>query len=363
MGEVNKNKFLELYDKLPISMKDFFASDKMGVIIDDALNLGKVSSEKFSSVMDIIEEILFLQLPKEQFRNELEKRVNITPISAEIIDKIINNEIFEQFSTELEQYKYSGAKKPIEFREPFEIPEEEVIKTDKIKELVQRQKPLEAAKIEDSTPQIPKQSFPEKNVLEQPLPEQTSFKKPPLEQPLPKQPFPGQTLPEQPLPKQPSPEQPLPEYSFPEPPEIKVEKPISKMGGLKKVISPKIPSEQQEKIRQRLLEVMQKKDASPKIVEEMKKVSLKKPTSNEVKKEEEKPSRKKIIEEAIPSEVLTGEGKKFKDEESPLKTKEEKPYILDVKLKEEKRKKEETPAPQEPIRYKKYQKDSPFGEA
>lgn len=159
------------------------------------------------------------------------------------------------------------------------------------------------------------------------------------------------------------PEQPLPEYSFPEPSEIKVEKPVSKMGELKKVISPKVPSEQQEKIREKLLEAMQKKDAQPKVVEEMKKVSLKKPTSNEVKKEEEEPSRKKIIEQAIPSEVLAGEGKKFKDEEAPPKTKEEKPYILDVKLKEEEKRKEETPAPQEPIRYKKYQKDSPFGEA
>jgi len=198
-----------------------------------------------------------------------------------------------------------------------------------------------------------------KKIFEQFKEELEQFRRFPVSQPQASK----QKTPEQPLPEQPSLEQPLPEYSFPEPSEIKVEKPVSKMGELKKVISPKVPSEQQKKIREKLLEAMQKKDTSPKIVEEMKKVSLKKPTSKEVKKEEEEPSRKKIIEQAIPSEVLAGEGKKFKDEEAPLKTKEEKPYILDVKLKEEEKRKEETPAPQEPIRYKKYQKDSPFGEA
>lgn len=293
---MNESNFQKRYSSSPQKIQDFLISEELTNVTKNIVILAKLDVNQTTQLTEMISDALIGQESLTNFPQKIESNLKVSPAQARIIIELVNKKIFEQFKGELEQYKHSEEKKPIETQGP------------------------------------------EKNVLEQPLPEQPSFKRPPLEQPL-------------------------PEYSFPEPSEIKVEKPVSKMGELKKVISPKVPSEQQEKIRQRLLEAMQKKDASPKIVEEMKKVSLKKPTINEVKKEEEEPSRKKIIEEAIPSEVLAGEGKKFKDEEAPLKTKEEKPYILDVKLKEEEKRKEETPAPQEPIRYKKYQKDSPFGEA
>ncbi|HUW43629.1 MAG TPA: hypothetical protein VMV95_01550, partial [Bacillota bacterium] len=156
------------------------------------------------------------------------------------------------------------------------------------------------------------------------------------------------------------PEQIIPEYSFSEPSEVKIEKPLSKIEELKKVVTPTISSEKQEKIRENLLAAMQKKEARPKIIEEMRKVSLKPLKSKE--KEEKVPEKKKT-EELTSSKILSGEGKKFKDEETFVKTKEEKPYILDVKLKEEKQEEKETSTPQEPIPYRKYQKKNPFGEA
>lgn len=307
MRKRDKNKFLELYNKLPISIQDFLASDKMGVIIEDALNLGKVSSEKFSSAIDIVTKVLSFQLSKDQFRNELERRINLSPVAAQIVNKVIETKIFKMFEKELSQYKPQPLK-------------QKILQKTEIKETI---KPSVPPKIKPVT----------KKKAEQTITEQ-----------------------------KPS-EQIIPEYSFPEPSEVKVEKPVSKIGELKKVVSPKVPSEQQEKIRQKLLDVMQKKDTQPKIVEEMKKVSLKKPTSKDIEKEEKEPQRKKMIEEVIPSEILGGEGKKFQDEETPQKTKKEKPYILDVKLKQEKKRKEKTPTIQEPIRYKKYQKESPFGKA
>ncbi len=295
MEKKKKKEFLELYNKLPTSIQDFLASDKMGVIIDDALNLGKVSSEKFSEVMDILTEALSFQLPKDQFRGELEKRINIPPIAAQIVHKVIEEKIFKMFEKELSQYK----PQPLEQRIP--------------------QDPLGPPKIKPIT----------KEKIEQTIAERIPS------------------------------EQIIPEYSFPEPSEVKVEKPVSKIEELKKVVAPKVSAEQQEKIREKLLAAMQKKNDQPKIVEEMQKVSLKKP----LPKEEKKPLGKKPMGEVASSKVLSGEGKEFEDEETFVKTKKEKPYILDVKLKEEKKRKEKTPTIQEPIPYKKHQKKSPFGEA
>lgn len=300
MEKENKNKFLKLYSNLPMSIQDFLASDKMGVIIEDALNLSKVPSEKFSDIMDLITEILCLQSPKEQFRNELEKRLNISPVATQIIDKVIQSKIFEPFSNELEQYKpqpnFPERKKLTEFQEP-------------LKTTIPSQKPSEEIQI-----------------------------------------------------KKPSPEQIIPEYSFPEPSEVKIEKPVNKVEELKRIVTPKVSSDQQEKIREKLLAVMQKKDASPKIVDEMRKIFLKPKTPKGTKEEEKIPEKIKI-EESAPSKILSGEGKKFKDEEIFAKTEKEKPYILDIKLKEEKEKKEEFPTAEKPIPYKKYKKESPFGEA
>jgi len=300
---MDKNEFLKLYSDLPLSIQDFLASDKMGIIIDDALNLSKISSEKFSGIMDIVTEVLSFQLPKDQFRNELEKRINISLIAAQIVDKVIEEKIFKIFEKELSQYKSQR----LEQVSPQETWEKEQIDN------------LAPRKITPIT----------KEKIEQVIPEKIPT------------------------------EQIIPEYSFPEPSEVKVEKPVSKIEELKKVIAPKVSSEQQEKIREKLLAAMQKKDVQPEIIEKMKKVIFEKP----VPEEKKEPLKKKSIGEVASSEVLGGEGKKFKDEEVFKKTEKEKPYIIDVKLKEEKEEKEEAPIVQEPIPYKKYQKEDPFGQA
>jgi len=333
MRKDDKNKFLELYDKLPISIQDFLASDKMGVIIDDALNLGKVSSEKFSGIMDIITEILSFQLPKNQFRDELEKKINISPVAAQIVDKVIQEKVFKIFEKELSQYKPQH----LEQKAPQETWGKEPI--DNL--TPQKITPITKEKTEEAPPVAKAMRGKE---------------------------------------QMPS-EQTIPEYSFPEPSEIKVEKPVSKIEELKKVVTPTISSEQQEKIRENLLAAMQKKSKQPKIVEEMRKVSLKPKTSKETKEEEKEAPGKIKIGELTSSKILSGEGKKFEDEEAFIKTEKEKPYILDVKLKEEssaasasakasvnkkaiedKQEKEKT-SQEEPIPYKKYKKESPFGEA
>lgn len=300
MEEKNKNKFLKSFNKLPLRIQDFLASDKMGVIIDDALNLGKVSSEKFFSVMDIVTKILSFQLSKDQFKNELEKRTNLPPVAAQIVNKIIQEKIFKIFEKELVQYK----PQPLEQKIPQEIGVKKPIE------------PLESPKIKPIIPVIKEEA-----------------------------------------------EQIIPEYSFPEPSKVVVEKPVSKIEELKKVATPKVSSGQQEKIREKLLAAMQKKDKQPKIVEEMRKVFLKPKTSKGIKEEKKKISGKIKIGELTSSKILSGEGKKFKDEEVFIKTEKEKPYILDVKLKEEKEKKEKSPTIEEPIPYKKYRKENPFGQA
>ena len=294
---MNKNEFLKLYSNLPISIQDFLASDKMGIIIDDALNFSKISSEKFSDIMDIVTEILSFQLPKDQFRDELEKRINISSVAAQIVDKVIQERIFKIFEQELSQYKSQRLE---------QVVSQETLEKEQINNLApQKITPTIEGKIE-----------------------------------------------------QVSSEQMIPEYSFPEPSEVKIEKPMSKIEELKKVVTPTISSEKQEKIRENLLAAMQKKEAQPKILEEIKKVLLKPLKS----KEKEVPEKKKT-EELTSSKILSGEGKKFEDEEVFVKTKEEKPYILDVKLKEEKQKEKESSTIQEPIPYRKYQKKNPFGEA
>jgi hypothetical protein len=303
MRKNEKKKFLELFNELPSRIQDFLASDKMGMIIEDSLNLSKISSEKFSEVMDTVTKVLTLQLPKNQFRNELEKITDISPVAAQIINKIIEEKIFRIFKKEIAQYK----PKPLIKRTP---------QKEEIKKSINLVPPK---KIEGT----------QKKEIKQMAEEQIPL---------------GSVI---------------PEYSFPEPSKVKVEKPVSKIEELKRVVVPKVSSEQQEKIREKLLAAMQKKDIQPEIVEKMKKVSFKKPAPEEKKE----PLKKKPIGEVRSSEVLGGEGKKFQDEEVFKKTEKEKPYILDVKLKEKEEGEKEKSTVQEPIPYKKYQKKNPFGEA
>jgi|GEM_PF-1552734 len=370
MNEKKKNEFLEIYRKLPISIQDFLASDKVGVIIDDVLNLARISSEKFSSIMDLITEVLSFQLSKDQFRSELETRANIPPVAAQIIDKIIQEKIFKIFEKELNQYKPQPIALSIVPEKKTES--QEFSKTTPLKTIPSQKQelpsktgmqiPVEQTPIETTTEQItPDQEFPEQIIPEYSFPEPSEVK---VEKPVSKV---GE-LKKVVSPKV-SPEQQekievitkkeaMPDFSLPEIQEIKIERPVNRTGELKRVIVPSISPEAQEKIHSKLMEAMNKKEAKPKIVEEMKKVVI-----EGIKKTPQQKLKPKTIqetEESITSQVIGGEGKQFIPEGKTPKSFLEKPYIFDVKLKEETEKKENLPKGE--IKYQR-PSDKPFGEA
>jgi len=298
---MNKEEFLKIYNVLPKPLQEALYSDKISLTIRDTGSLAKLDAKGLFILNETTTDVLLGQITPENFAKELKTRLKISDTSLEIVNRIIQDKIFNPLNKALEECKHSSAPKsqPLKQKIPIEL--------------------LVPPKINPATEEKVEQTITEQ-MLSEPV---------------------------------------IPEYSFPEPSEVKVEKPVSKIEKLKKVVSPKVSLEQQEKIREKLLAAMQKKDVQPEIVEKMKKVIFKKP----VPKEKKEPLKKKSIGEVASSKVLGGEGEKFKDEEVFKKTEKEKPYIIDVKLKEEKEKKAKTPLVQEPIPYKKYQKENPFGQA
>jgi len=310
-----KQGLKNILNSLPPNLKKAFYSDRTSDIIKDATNLGQLNNDidKLNIIEGDVMDVLLGRSPLNTFKETLRSNLNVPDTNLIIINKIIQDKIFEPLKNDLGQLKinrpeFTSQKIPqeIEIKEPIEYSE-----SPKIKPVIPVIKPAIKEKVEQTITE---------QILSEPI---------------------------------------IPEYSFPEPSEVKVEKPVSKIEKLKKVVAPRVSSEQQEKIREKLLAAMQKKDVQPEIVEKMKKVIFEKP----VPEEKKEPLKKKSIGEVASSEVLGGEGKKFKDEEVFKKTEKEKPYIIDVKLKEEKEKKEEAPIVQEPIPYKKYQKENPFGQA
>ena len=323
-----KRNLKNILDNLTPILKEAYYADNTLNSIKDAARLGQINTAT-NQLIILEKEVMNILLGRSSlnnFKETLKSRLNIPEANLAIINKVIQDKIFESLENDLNQLKINQPeltsqnippKETIIPKTTLEIPKLELNpkKIKVIKESTQKQSTLEIIKKEVSEK---KQAIKE-NVLE----------------PI------------------------IPKYSFPEPSNVLVKKPVSKMEELKRVVAPKVSSEQQEKIREKLLAAMKKKDVQPEIVEKMKKVSLKKPTP----KEKKEPLKKKSIGEVASSKVLGGEGKKFQDEEVFKKTEKEKPYILDVKLKEDKEKKEKIPTTQEPIPYKKYQKKNPFGEA
>jgi len=303
---MDENNFQKRYSSSPQRIQDFLISEELMNVTKNIVILARLDVNQTTQLTEMISDVLMGQILLTNFPQKIESGLKVSPTQARIIIELVNKKIFRMFEKELSQYKP-------EYLEQ-KIPQEKEVKITK--------KPIE-------------------------------FLVPPKIKPVVKEKV-EQTITEQKLS-----EQIIPGYSFPEPSEIKVEKPVSKIEKLKKVVAPMVSSEQQEKIREKLLAAMQKKDVQPEIIEKMKKVIFEKP----VPEEKKEPLKKKSIGEVASSEVLGGEGKKFKDEEVFKKTEKEKPYIIDVKLKEEKEKKEEAPIVQEPIPYKKYRRENPFGQA
>jgi hypothetical protein len=302
---MNESDFQKRYSAAPQRIKDFLISEELNETTKNIVVLTKLDINQTTELTEMISDVLVGQISPVDFSHEIESNLKISHSQARIIIELAKKKIFGQFSKELEEYKSQF-----------------------LKQKILQGKEMEEGKIPSSTSASVKDSMNKKA---------TEDKKQTPAEPI------------------------IPEYSFPEPSKVMVEKPVSKMEGLKKVVTPKVSSEQQEKIREKLLAAMQKKNNQPKIVEEMKKIFLK-PKAPKETKEKKTPGRIKIG-ELTSSKILSGEGKKFKDEEVFKKTEKEKPYIIGAKLKEEKEKKEETDISEEPIPYKKYQKKNPFGKA
>jgi len=308
--------FWQRHKQLNSKLINYPFSENFSTALDEACNLGKIIDPPGRETLgELIRAVLYIVIPREDFKQEIIGRLQISPAYAEIINQVIQQRIFEPLKTELEQYKSLLPKKPFEISKPIEIPETEPMKTQEIKisteisakpsELVQEQKPMETTKREEvNKPQL------------------------------------------------------SPDLSLPEIQEIKIERPVNRIGELKRIIVPSTSPEAQEKIHSKLMEAMNKKEVEPKIVEEMKKVVI-----EGIKKTPQQKSEPKTIqetEESITSQVIGGEGKQFSSEGKASKPSLEKPYIFDVKLKEEKEKKEDLPKGE--IKYQK-PTEKPFGEA
>ncbi|MFA5392596.1 MAG: hypothetical protein WC306_02895 [Candidatus Paceibacterota bacterium] len=301
---------------MPSVLREVFFSDRLNSATKDATIFGHLNPN--SDQPNILEkdliDIILGRTSLNKFSETLKSHLNIPDANLTIINKIIQDKIFEPLKDDLNQLKINQPeltfskipqKESIMPQKPFKIPEEKIIKTEEIKELFQEQKPLEAVKIEVIT---------KKEVL--------------------------------------------PDLSLPEIQKIKIERPVDRTGGFKKIIMPSASPEAQEKIHSKLMEAMNKKEVKPKIIEEMKKVvieGIKKPP-----KQKSKPKKTPETEESLTSQVIGGEGKQFTSQEKVSKFSLEKPYIFNVKLKEEEEKKQGLP--KEEIKYQR-PTDKPFGEA
>ncbi|MGC8651265.1 MAG: hypothetical protein ACP5RX_01460, partial [Minisyncoccia bacterium] len=285
---------------------------------EEAYRFGKITDfQKKVLLNDIVTAILYLVIPRENFKQEIIEKLQIPPAYAEIIDQIIQKMIFEPLKDELEQYKYLLPKTT-----PFEL--------QKSKE---QQPKITSPQELKTTPA--QEIHPQK--IEDLLPKTKAWEEKPKEVPR---------------------QEPTSEPLLPEIPEIKIERPVNKTGELKRVTVPSVSPEIQERIHSKLMDAIKKKDAQPSIIEAMKKV-----VDKGVRQPLDKKAQPKNISEenkVALSQVVAGQNDHFATKETSKKSSEPKPYILDVKIKEEKENKQELPTKE--IKYQKPE-EKPFGEA
>ncbi|MDD5760646.1 MAG: hypothetical protein PHF45_01130 [Candidatus Pacebacteria bacterium] len=341
---MSKNNFEKRYAEAPKKIQDFLISEELTEITKNIVTLANLNIEQTTRLTEIVGNVLLGEMTPIDFAQNVEPYLGVSPAQSRIIVGIVQKQIFDQFEDELKRKKR-------ELREPIAGSNTQLVPTEKI-----------------SSPQGTKEEQPKITEEKQTIKAETivdEIKQGEIKQgEEKKQPIEMQTEGIFPKPEpQESPQQTIPEYSFPEPTEIKVEKPISKINELKKVIAPKTTPGQQEEIRNKLLEAMARKDTQPKIVEEMKQVFESRQAGEKLEAQEEEAPKVKSIPPIEASTIVSGRGEKFQEEKIPQKSTAKKPYVLDVKLKEmEQGKKQEEITP-EPIRYKKYKGESPFGKA
>ncbi|MDD3491582.1 MAG: hypothetical protein PHG13_01235 [Candidatus Pacebacteria bacterium] len=342
---MKKEEFLKKFDVLPKSLQEALYSDKVISIIQDAGSLAGLNEEELFILNEIVTDVLLLNISSDDFALKLKSHLKIKDSSLKIINQIIQDKIFDQYKKDLLQFKsrptISQEKPPIQFKTPalgsFEKkPKKELSEKNQITE-IDIQSIAEKIKPEALKEPLDKFTMPQSKTI-----------KPQTEKPQAR-------IPESEIIKP----EPIPEYIAPEPTEVKVTKPINKIEELKKVTVPETTLIKQEKIRNKLLEAITKKDAQPKIVEEIKKVLKSKKEDKEAV--EEKPLERKKVPETEPSTVLTGRGEEFTSEKPIQKSPDKKPYVLDVKLQEMKKRSKEKEFDPKPVQYEKYKKESPFG--
>lgn len=330
---------LEQFEKLPPSLKNMLLSSDLPKTIEDALFLIKINEDKkeyyYNKIFDIVTDILLL---KKYYKNfEIELKLQIPGLSQQqitIITNVINQKIFESVKNDLESIK-----------------QKEIInqQLNQLKQLKQKT-PLNETNIPTITTNIPTSFIKESNqptiisVSENQKSVSENQKK---EAPLPIEEE-KETVKE---------EIKIPPAELPEIPEIKIERPINQTQNLKKVEVPNVTPEEQEKIRNRLLEAISKKEIKHKITDTLKEVIQK-----GVKIEKAKPKKQTPVQisKEESSEIISGNEKL-----EPETGKNSSSNLFGINIKEEiiKPKDESLPKASEPIKYKQTKETNPFGEA
>jgi len=313
--------FLEKFAHLSKSLQDALVSTKTGIAIQDALRLAQLPDSYCKKMQDLVEKVLMLELSREEFESKLKQDLELSSTSFQIANKVIQKKIFSPLEGELKQYHQIISAKKIKYPE-----KKPILPTSPM--ILEHQKP-KTKPVSKASP-ISK-IFP----VPKPFPEEKKKSIPPKEQVSP---------------------------HVPEPAEVSVKKPEVRTQELKNFSVPTMSQEQQEKIKNKLLSAMQRRTTPPKVVETMK--QLTKEGWKKVKQAVPKKKRPSVkLNDSASSQVFSGEkGKSFKGR---IKTnqKEKTPYIFDVKLKEEKEKKEKLLKKQKSISYSKYKPKNPFGKA
>jgi len=309
----------KLFSSLPPRIQEFLNSEDLIEIIKNTAILAKLNTGQTGRLSYIIGDVLLGKFTIKEFSEKIKSYSGITDPQAQIIKEIIIKKVFEPLKDDLVQLEINKPK----FTFP-KIPQKETITS---------RKQIEIQRLNIPEPKIPTETMPKSpEVLRK------------------------ETFTEAPKKEEINKPKPLPDLSVPEIQEIKIERPMSKTSELKRVTMPSVSPEAQEKIHSKLMEAMKKKEVKPKIVEEMKKVVI----EGIKKTPQQKPKTTPETEKPTVSQVIGGENDNFAPQEKTEKSPAQKPYILDVKLKEEKETKQELPKKE--IKYQR-PSDKPFGEA
>lgn len=332
-----KNNLFQEFNSLPPVLQDAILSDATYANIRDAINLANIdplkSEEYFEKISDLISDILFLKQSFHNFPNMLQQLCPELPEpKRNIIITVIQQKIFEPLKDELNS-----------------IPEYKEL-TKKLSELKESLTPIEQTN--DKKPILFSNKTPKPNNSD------TEFKSTKQDKELSnqnKEPL-SPVIPETPSLTNINPEnQSRPELT--EIPAITIQRPLTPTNNLKKIEIPNVSQEEQEKIRNRLLQAITKKEDQHKIVDTIKEV-IKQGVKTTLTPRKKQPS--VIISKEETSEVISS-NQITNPKTSNVSSKD----LFGIKIKEVSSEEHTTPLPKtaEPIKYEHKKEASPFGEA